>query len=450
MCENRCESEYISSITQDSIDKTVIRSISSKGELVEWNNGGVRAVNNVNGKILVDVYNDNNVIIDPNDLVFPYLKFIETNAEGSVNITDSEGIVTRIKQQFPTIVEYGNHSFTLATGDGQEVTVDVLDALGSYIKCVKINCDGDYEFEIVSNGLCDSCQTESFVIPANAIGTEEDPVFTAWLTTYAADIANLDTKILAVNTELTTIFSNISSIQGDVYDNTTSITSLQSDVDDNTTTINDHELRIVALENDSGGTGTTETDPVFEAWQSTTYTNNLNDQNENISSLDNRMTNLELEYQDLQYFGLKRLGVINSPVVTLSNVSTAPTTLATINHEYQALSNARFFASGVVSRTGGSTAVGKLHLSLIDLENAVQIDGETHYDVLVSGEFRVDRDINNLKLLNTVSPINLQALINVSLVAWYEPSTSETMTISDIRLSGDFNLYEFARKDLVN
>lgn len=185
-CNNSCGStctdadNYVVSISRDSLDKTLVRSVDNAGNITEWNDGQIRSVTVQSGAILVDMVGSENVVIEGDQLDFQYLKSITKNDNGSFDIVDSQGLVTRIPAGFPTRVSYdGDNSFTLATDDGQSIEVDVLDAIGSFVKCVHKDCDGNYVFEIESNGGCNSCSTTDFVIPASSLGVETDPVFEA-------------------------------------------------------------------------------------------------------------------------------------------------------------------------------------------------------------------------------------------------------------------------------
>lgn len=185
-CNNSCGStctdadNYVVSISRDSLDKTLVRSVDNAGNITEWNDGQIRSVTVQSGAILVDMVGSENVVIEGDQLDFQYLKSITKNDNGSFDIVDSQGLVTRIPAGFPTRVSYdGDNSFTLATDDGQSIEVDVLDAIGSFVKCVHKDCDGNYVFEIESNGGCNSCSTTDFVIPASSFGVETDPVFEA-------------------------------------------------------------------------------------------------------------------------------------------------------------------------------------------------------------------------------------------------------------------------------
>lgn len=211
-CGNSCGStcsdadNYVVSISRDSLDKTLVRSVDNSGNITEWNDGQIRSVSIQSGAILVDMVGSENVVIDGEDLEFQYLKSITKNNNGSFDIVDSDGLVTRIPAGFPTRVSYnGDNSFTLATDDGQSIEVDVLDTIGSFVKCVHKDCDGNYVFEIESNGGCNSCSTTDFVIPAGNMGEESDPIFEAEKVNMALNSAEADGVITLTNGDGTTM-----------------------------------------------------------------------------------------------------------------------------------------------------------------------------------------------------------------------------------------------------
>lgn len=183
-CDNTCDvcenaDEYIVSISRDTHDTTILKSVSNTGKITSWEESDIKNITLAGGEIVINKTKGGVTTINGGDLDFEYLQSIDRRLNGSFDITDSYGKITNIPDGFPTGVRYANHNFTLTTKDGQEITVDVLDALGSYVKCVKKNCQGDYEFEIVSNGSCNSCDNTCITIPGNISGEEVDPFYNA-------------------------------------------------------------------------------------------------------------------------------------------------------------------------------------------------------------------------------------------------------------------------------
>lgn len=202
-----CYNEYIVSIARDNMDQSIIRSISNKGNITDWHDGQIRSVSVQAGKIIVDVINGPNEIIDGEDLEFDYLKSIKVNDNGSISVENSEGLITTIPVGFPDRVIYEkDNTFTLATNDGQRLEVNVLEAVGSYVSCIHRDCDGNVVFEIESNGECDSCASENFVIPIEDL-SEDDPVYRSEKPTLAKNSEHNNGIVRLNNGDGTTILT---------------------------------------------------------------------------------------------------------------------------------------------------------------------------------------------------------------------------------------------------
>lgn len=199
ICEDTSFEEYIVSIEKDNIDSNLYHAVSSNGNVTDWRDSDIRGISIQGGKIVIDNVSTSDTVLDADELDLQRLKKVVKKANGSFDFFDNDDVVTTVPAGFPTKVIYNSDSsFSLTTNDGQALKVSVLESLGSYVRCVTYDCDGNLVFQIESSGNCDSCAGGDIVVPLGGDGfdTESDPVFTAWVTTtYSVDQTTQNERI---------------------------------------------------------------------------------------------------------------------------------------------------------------------------------------------------------------------------------------------------------------
>lgn len=124
----------------------------------------------------------------------------------------------------------------------------------------------------------------------------------------------------------------------------------------------------------------------------------------------------------LDYTKLVRAQTTPTPSIEIGTTPTDIVDFPTTN-----AGNYRFFVSGQVARTGGSSGAGTLRIELLDGSDAL----------ITGGDFEIFRDLNTVKQLMTSKTFDIGAGETLKVKASYTPASTETISVSDVVVGFD-------------